>query len=410
MYLQKKCKSTTEVLILADDFTGALDTAVQLTGYGKKIRVIDAEKSLLSSEVAKDEVLVFNTDTRHCDPKQAYEKILHLTKRAAKSGVRCIYKKTDSVLRGNIGAELAGVMEGSGRKKTFFVPAFPKMERTTRNGIQRWKGIPIHETAFGQDPFEPLSTSVVSEILAEQGLYSCTSVPISTAIPETPASCIVFDAESDADLGKITEQLKGSVDSCVLAGCAGFAAWLPQLLGWHRVETKIPLCADQLLIVSGSVHPVTAEQLKYAQENALPIFYLDPLKANEQEQRDLLVACIENCFKETRQACLAVPAKSLTPFESGARETISACLADITRQVIENNNRTLLMVNGGDTLLNVLRMLGSRCVSPVCEIFPGIVFSYADTDFGLLTVVTKSGGFGDENVLIKIKEGLRQCV
>jgi len=60
--------------------------------------------------------------------------------------------------------------------------------------------------------------------------------------------------------------------------------------------------------------------------------------------------------------------------------------------------------------LNVLRMLGSRCVSPVCEIFPGIVFSYADTDFGLLTVVTKSGGFGDENVLIKIKEGLRQCV
>src|SRR5699024_5192184 len=94
--------------------------------------VVDPEIDFASIHA---KVLVVDTETRHLPAGQAYEIVSKLTRRACAAGVSFIYKKTDSALRGNIGAELAAVLKASGRKQLPFLPAFPQMNRLTQNGV-----------------------------------------------------------------------------------------------------------------------------------------------------------------------------------------------------------------------------------------------------------------------------------
>lgn len=79
------------------------------------------------------QVLVLDAETRHVAPEQAYAVVRQTTERALAANVECIYKKTDSALRGNIGAELAAVMDAAGADRLPFIPAFPKTHRTTKD-------------------------------------------------------------------------------------------------------------------------------------------------------------------------------------------------------------------------------------------------------------------------------------
>ena len=98
------------LLILADDFTGALDTGVQFAACGIATRVVVGEQVDFAANDAA--VLVVDTETRHLPAAEAYAVIAKLTREAMSAGVFSIYKKTDSALRGNIGAELSAVPAG----------------------------------------------------------------------------------------------------------------------------------------------------------------------------------------------------------------------------------------------------------------------------------------------------------
>lgn len=100
-----------------------------------------------------------------------------------------------------------GMLNGSRCRQIFFVPAFPKLERTTKNGVQYWKGIPIHETTFGRNPFEPVKTAGVSDILSARGLMSVETI-CRGGPPGNRNSCLVFDAETEKELQDISERIK----------------------------------------------------------------------------------------------------------------------------------------------------------------------------------------------------------
>ena len=130
------------LLIIADDFTGALDTGVQFAAYGAATRVMVKDQVDFASCDAQ--VLVVDTETRHLPPEKAYQIVEELTRAACRAGIRYIYKKTDSALRGNIGAELAAVLQASNNRQLPFLPAFPKLNRVTRNGVHYVDGGLFH--------------------------------------------------------------------------------------------------------------------------------------------------------------------------------------------------------------------------------------------------------------------------
>ena len=59
------------LLIIADDFTGALDTGVQFAAHGIRTQVVVDPQVDFSDHDAK--VLVVDTETRHLPPKEAYD-------------------------------------------------------------------------------------------------------------------------------------------------------------------------------------------------------------------------------------------------------------------------------------------------------------------------------------------------
>ena len=149
------------LLMIADDFTGALDTGVQLAAHGIPTQVVvgQADLSACSSTV----LVVECRNAASVRRKKAAEAVERLTRSAVENGVGCIYKKTDSALRGNIGAELAALLKASGARNLPFLPAFPQIGRTTKRGVHYIDGVPVNESPFGIDPFEPVRCAEVTK-------------------------------------------------------------------------------------------------------------------------------------------------------------------------------------------------------------------------------------------------------
>lgn len=187
------------LLIISDDFTGALDTGVQFAARGAITSVITHPDFDFSSIDKELQVLVIDAETRHLKPESAYSVVRQIVEKALKNGVFCIYKKTDSALRGNVGAELTGVLDAAGADRLPFVPAFPKTGRVTLNGIHFIKGIPVAESVFGQDLFEPVRHSRVADILKEQSLVATVERRPGELGKDLPGIQI-FDASTDDDL------------------------------------------------------------------------------------------------------------------------------------------------------------------------------------------------------------------
>lgn len=188
------------LLIIADDFTGALDTGVQFAARGIRTRVVVGANAKLTQQ--DTDVLVVDTETRHLPAAQAYAAVEGLVQRAKRAGFAYLYKKTDSALRGNVGAELAALLNASGSRQLVFLPAFPQMNRVTKNGVQYIDDIPVTESPFGVDPFEPVRHAAITDLLAEQTDLPAASFPALAAAGSVPKEngILIFDASTVDEL------------------------------------------------------------------------------------------------------------------------------------------------------------------------------------------------------------------
>ena len=265
-----------KLLMIADDFTGALDAGVQFAkkGFSTKVMVCSKDMTVKAEDA---DVLVVDAETRHKQPLEAYRTILQIVKPAAESGVSYFFKKTDSALRGNIGAELTAMLDATGRTLLNFVPAFPQMNRVTVKGIHFINGVPVDESVFGADPFEPVTTSNVEELIHQQCEISVQTIPAGNVPGECQEKTIaVYNCSSDSDLHKTVTALKDAGSLGLIAGCAGLAEILPEVLEWQKKEIKEPVLPEKFLVVCGSVNPITVKQLDYAEKNGFVGIRLTP--------------------------------------------------------------------------------------------------------------------------------------
>ena len=72
-----------ELLIIADDYTGSLDTGVQFAQCGFATYVTSHEQLDLQALPDGTQVLVVDAQSRHIAPRQAYERVWRLARQAA---------------------------------------------------------------------------------------------------------------------------------------------------------------------------------------------------------------------------------------------------------------------------------------------------------------------------------------
>ncbi len=215
--------------VLADDLTGAMDTGVAFARAG-----LETVVSFASRPEPEAPVLVVTTDSRAAEPIAAVRSAKRAAQRLAG---RYVYKKIDSTLRGNIGAEISAVLEALNLKKAVICPAFPKSGRTVVNGRLLVNGVPLEKTAFARDSVSPALTSCIAELLEREsgikaagiGLSEVEKGPrhLSRSLAEKPERLIVVDAVTSKHLAAIAGALAVTYIACLPCGSAGLAQALP---------------------------------------------------------------------------------------------------------------------------------------------------------------------------------------
>lgn len=408
----RKGNDMVKLLIIADDFTGALDTGVQFAASGAETRVVTSTDYDFQKSEKSVQVLVLDAETRHLTAEDAYQIVYNISKRAYESGIPFIYKKTDSALRGNIGSELQAVLDATRQPSLHFLPAFPTMNRVTRDGIHYIDGVPVHESVFGKDPFEPVTGSYIPDMI--QG-----SIPVTVVKDlkqwERQPGIMIYDAQTDQELIKTGTFLLNEGELHIMAGCAGFAAVLPTLLGLIGSRKKEVALADRFLVACGSVNPITKCQLDYAEKNGFLRIRLSPSQKlttgyyETEAGREALAEWKRICSRESR--CIIdtndLPGKSDTldyAAEHGIgreelRVRISTTLGYIVKELVTAGIDSTLLITGGDCLVGFMKHIGCDEIAPVCEMAPGTVLSEIEIGGEPFGVISKSGGFGQETLL-----------
>ena len=404
-----------KLLMIADDFSGALDAGVQFAARGAATRVVtDLDCDFLETDA---EVLVMVAETRHLPPQKAYDVVYHVARNAREAGVPYIYKKTDSALRGNVGSELAAVMDAADADVMPFLPAFPKLNRVTRNGVHYVDGVPVAESIFGQDPFEPVTVSFLPDILRSQTEKPTVIHRLSGDAAPVCSGIQIYDAETDADLARLSRAL-GTEGVHISAGCAGFAAALADLLKLHGPAPRQPRLPALFLVACGSVNPVTLRQMRMAEQHGFvhihltPEQKLEPAWLESQECREKIALWLEavrengRCIMDvndpdgTEDTSAYARAHHLTTGE--LRERIAVQLACIMKRLLDGGLDATMLCTGGDTLLALMRAVGVNELTPICEMDTGTVltsFAYRGKSY---YIISKSGGFGEPRLFCEL--------
>lgn len=392
------------VAIQADDLTGACDTGAPFADRGLATVVLLPEGG---PPAAGTDVLVLDTESRGLAPGEARARAREAGERLAAMGPGHVYKKLDSTLRGPVAAEVAGMLEGTGRVRAVIAPAFPAQGRTILDGGLRLDGRPAEETPFARDPHFPPTGGSLLAPFARSGPHPVSPIPLAT-IRRGPAAvgerlarwpgAFVADAESDADLRVL---LAGAIGlRPLLVGSAGLAAALAARLG--GAGTTPPRPRGPLLVIAGSPHPATVAQVEALEAQGLKGCWIGGDEASEE-----LAAVLAGL---PASAFLAVRAGE-APLDPPGRARVVKLLAETTRRLLadapgRDRERTLLLA-GGETACAVLRVLGARGVRLLGSLTPGLAIGqlFGGEAEGF-TVLTKAGGFGDPGLLRRVLEEL----
>jgi uncharacterized protein YgbK (DUF1537 family) len=224
--------------VIADDLSGAAELAGAAADMGYL-----AEVHTSFERGGGADVVAVDADSRMLPPAAAANAAEAVTRDLLRDGPGWLYKKTDSVLRGNVRVEIEAVLKATGMRRALLVPANPSKGRTIRGGIYYVGGVPLAETAFAADPDHPRRSSAVAGLLGE-------------ALAARAGGCDDVITVPDVEDGNGLRRLAATVDAQTLP--AGGVEFFQAVLELR--EGKRPAAPDNrqigrpLLFVCGSAH------------------------------------------------------------------------------------------------------------------------------------------------------------
>ncbi len=398
----------TPVLVIADDFTGANDAGSGFAQAGARVHVLFSNDTPHDSEAA--DVWVINTDSRAISAGQAAERITQVVKQYQPLQ-GWLYKKIDSTLRGNVGAEIMAALTASSRQLALVVPAVPRLGRTTRNGAVYLNDVLLTDTEFASDPKTPILSAHVLQQLQLPGtqidLATLRSEHLDAVLAEL-RGVVVVDAEQDADIACLMQAAARLAEKPLLVGAAG----LSDALAAH-LSTRP---ARAVLAVVGSMSNSAQQQIStLAQQRDIALIDIDvrqlfqspawpsasgwiaqSVTALRAGQHTVIRTCQHAQQRhEIDQLCQQ---QNLTRQQLG--EAICQFLGELTRRLLHQYQPDALYLSGGDVAIAVAQALGAsgfQIQGLVAGCVPhGVLLN---SEFNL-PVMTKAGGFGDENTLV----------
>ncbi|MBI3879004.1 MAG: hypothetical protein HY301_02945 [Verrucomicrobia bacterium] len=177
------------IVVLADDLSGAAELAGAALNRGLTAEV----QTVFTPKTAAD-VICVDTDSRSLAPSEAARVVGENARAIAAVKPDWIYKKCDSVLRGNVLAEIRAIMAATQKARAVLISANPTRGRVIRGGAYFVEGRPLHETAFANDPEHPRRTSLVAALLGDD--LSDVETPDASCTEDLAQPAHALDADS----------------------------------------------------------------------------------------------------------------------------------------------------------------------------------------------------------------------
>jgi len=413
-----------QVYLIADDLTGAADSAVTFAKYGARVAVSWPPSDGLPTEALEDlDVVAVTTESRHIPRPEAVRRVTAAAQSVGASGSPgWVYKKVDSTLRGHPGAELSALMaalasKGPGFSRALVAPALPSQRRVTRNGVHFVDGVPLAETVFGSE----VGSSSVADLFAveEVGLLSLMVLRRGMAVADSEVSSstvVVADAETDADLAAVVD-LARAAGTRLLCGSAGLADALAASLSevWYPTESGISTLGTVdagVLVIAGSRHPRTLRQIDTLAGAGVQIVCPDAVwfEAGATDCGDVVDALVT----ALDDGGIAVVTTAGLPLLSVSGMQMASRLAETAGMLLDRRPLGGLILTGGDTAIAVCRELRATALRLAGEVERGVPWGgLVGGRWDGLPVVTKAGGFGDTDTLmrtVRFIEGLEGAV
>jgi uncharacterized protein YgbK (DUF1537 family) len=385
--------------VIADDLTGALDTAAPFAAHGWRTCVVPwpgpaprAIAGAVRRAARTHDVVVIDTASRHVAAREAAHRVRAVVTAARRAdagatGTGAFYKKIDSTLRGNVVAELAAFRAAAAVDCLPLAPAFPAQGRTTRGGAVWVDGGPLSASAAAHDALAP----ALSGDLARLG---------------PPGALEVFDARTDADLRRIAIALTRAGRLGAVVGSGGLAGAIAASLGSTRRAARPSLAASTrgVLVVSGSAHPAAQAQAR-ALVAAGALGLIAPIDARTSSRdRHAAEALALAALAAGRPVVLACPPLAAGTRVSPRRAAAAAArLAALAAAVVTAGPVGAVFTVGGDTTAAMVAAMGWAPLVVAGVLVPGVALVELDARRSRPAwLITKSGGFGDPQTLRRL--------
>lgn len=121
--------------IIADDLTGATDTGIQFQKRGIATTVLVEPPKETWPCLGENTALSINASSRELCPQEAAVRTREVLQHMVLCDQDTLFKKVDSLMRGNPVEELEASLEAAGRRIALAAPSFPRMGRTVDGGV-----------------------------------------------------------------------------------------------------------------------------------------------------------------------------------------------------------------------------------------------------------------------------------
>lgn len=419
------------VAIIADDLTGANDSALQFYLQGANTQI------LLSGNVdventSNTQTWAISTETRNVSPEDAFEKVKSVTRMLIdKFSPDYFFKKIDSTIRGNIAVETLTMLNELKWDAAVVVPAFPDEQRITVGGYHLLRSMPIERTEVSHDPKAPICESHLPTLLAcqlqEEYRYLIGHIELKTIMKgagpilvrmneliNEGKKLIIMDAVSNTDIEQIALAIKKIDKEILPTGTAAFAKNLAKL--WFGMSGENEIIQQKIIpqlpkcIISGSATPICAAQIAalkasdYFKDFAEYKLKFEDISSGVNDNMVMDIVCNLSQGKNVLVHTTGLEDDLDSNGDPGDDENMSfpSLITDYLSRLackIKVSAETIFIFIGGETAFKSCECMGANRLQLIDRVTGPIPLCL---DSNGQWVVTKSGNLGDAQTMVEV--------
>jgi uncharacterized protein YgbK (DUF1537 family) len=368
--------------VIADDLTGAAELGAVGLRHGLRAEIVRSGKPSGTADL-----VCVDTDSRSCQPVEAATRAAAAAKMLRAAGADWIYKKVDSVLRGNVTAEIEAVMRQMNSNRALLLPANPSLGRIIRDGEYFVHDRPIHRTEFAHDPEYPRRSSQVLRLLAAPEHFLLRLASNELAVPEN--TLLIGQTESSEQVRQWADCRSDAVLS--VGGSEYFGALLAAEGNGHAATATedIDFTVGNQLFICGTASKSAHQLVKSARALHTPVFTLPQElmwgMAFSRGAQEVISQRVMEAFASSRRVLLCVGLPPVHDVIIARR--LADNLVDIAEIVLRGVGIKNIFAEGGATASELVRRMQWPRLTVCREWAPGVAtLAVTDDDAQWLTI------------------------